>query len=305
MNELPLVSIIVISYNQEAYIRENLDSIKSQSYANIELIVADDASEDNSRKIFEQWLTENNYVANRNFHSKNTGVVTILNECIEMATGEYIKIIAADDFLHENAIEKCISELENLGDDYGMIYTDAYTINEKSKIQADIMDCTALYNADSEKFYDLLVLRNRILALSVVMRTSVLVETGVYDDKFIVEDYCRWLKIAQLYKIAYIPEKLAFYRWHNSNVTILKADRIKKDDISLKIMFDRNGIARNVIRNYLIKERIQKNKIDTEILKSYNKYSYRNKVLAASLIQTGFIYIPLSFVYRKLNKLMK
>ena len=61
MSTLPLVTIVVISYNQSKYIKENLDSIKAQTYLNIELIVADDASPDNSVEIFESWLKHNNY----------------------------------------------------------------------------------------------------------------------------------------------------------------------------------------------------------------------------------------------------
>lgn len=173
MKTKPLVSIIVISYNHEKYIRENLNSVKEQTYSNIELIVADDASQDNSVEVFEQWLLENNYKAKKNYHHNNTGIAVILNECIDIATGKYIKIIAADDFLHENTIEKCISKLEELSEEYGMIYTDVYTIDEDSKICQDIMDCNSSYSIDPNEFYNMLVVGNRIMALSVVMRKSV------------------------------------------------------------------------------------------------------------------------------------
>lgn len=300
MKTKPLVSIIVISYNHEKYIRENLNSVKEQTYSNIELIVADDASQDNSVEVFEQWLLENNYKAKKNYHHNNTGIAVILNECIDIATGKYIKIIAADDFLHENTIEKCISKLEELSEEYGMIYTDVYTIDEDSKICQDIMDCNSSYSIDPNEFYNMLVVGNRIMALSVVMRKSVLIETGDYNEKFIVDDYFRWLKIGQLYKIAYIPEKLAFYRWHGSNISILKADRIKKEDIILKILFDRNGIAKRIIRDYIIVELINGKKIDTEVWNAYKNYPYRNKTLLACVL----INFP-SFGYRVLNRIIK
>ncbi|WP_407500066.1 glycosyltransferase family 2 protein [Elizabethkingia anophelis] len=300
MDNSPLVSIIVVSYNHEKYIRENLDSIKRQTYTNIELIVADDASPDNSVEVFDFWLQENNYPAKKNYHTQNTGVATVLNECIEIATGKYIKIIAADDYLHKDAIEKCVSELEELGEDYGMIYTDVYTIDEESRISQDIMDCNSSYNPDPDEFYNMLVVGNRIIALSAVIRKSVLIETGVYNEKFIVEDYYRWLKIGQLYKIGYIPEKLAFYRWHGFNISILKADRIKKEDIILKLMFDRNGIAKKIIRDYIIVKLINENNIDTEVWNAYKKYDYRNKIL----VVCSCFNFP-SFGYRVLNRILK
>ena len=244
MDNSPLVSIIVVSYNHEKYIRENLDSIKRQTYTNIELIVADDASQDNSVEVFEAWLTENNYTAKKKFHKKNTGFATILNECIELTTGKYIKIIAADDYLHESAIEKCILKLEEVGDEYGMIYTDIYAIDDHSKVIDDITDYNGSYSTDPNRFHNLLVIGNRIAALTVIMRKTALLATGKYNQEFIIEDYYRWLKISQLYKVAYVPEKLAFYRLHDSNISKLKADKIKNEDIFLKIMFDENGVAK-------------------------------------------------------------
>lgn len=66
----PLVSIIVVGYNHAKFIRENLDNIKAQTYPNIELIMADDASQDNSVIVFKNRLAENNFSANKNFQTQ-------------------------------------------------------------------------------------------------------------------------------------------------------------------------------------------------------------------------------------------
>lgn len=278
--DTPLVSIVVISYNQRKYIIENLDSIKNQSYPNIELIVADDASTDNSVEVFDNWLKENNYTAKKNFHQKNTGLATILNECIELATGKYIKLIAADDFLHPQAIEKCVKKLEELGNEYGMVFTDTYAIDDNSKEIADIANYNDLGNVDPLIFKKELINGNRIAALTVLMRLEVIKQTGEYSSKFIVEDYYRWLKINQNYLIAYISEKLAYYREHINNMSKTKADRIAQEDLMLKIMFDNNGyVSKNV--NYKLYIRYINNQaIDLDLKKLYSNYPYKIKRLA-------------------------
>lgn len=63
----PLVSVVVISYNQSRYITQNLDCLKTQTYTNWELIVADDASPDDSVNVFENWLEKNKISAKRFF----------------------------------------------------------------------------------------------------------------------------------------------------------------------------------------------------------------------------------------------
>lgn len=67
-----------------------------------------------------------------------------MNKCIELATGKYIKLIAADDFLHPQAIEKSVTKLEELGDEYGMVFTDTFSIDEESDIIVDIADYNQL-----------------------------------------------------------------------------------------------------------------------------------------------------------------
>jgi len=157
MNLNPSISIICVSYNHSKYIIECLNSVKNQTYNNIELILADDASSDNSVEIFEKWLKENNFPVKKNFHTKNIGLVRTLNECIKLATGKYIKYLSCDDFLHPEFIEKGIKKLEELSDDYGMIFTDCYSINNSSEIVCDSASFWGekeRYNPDPDIFYE-------------------------------------------------------------------------------------------------------------------------------------------------------
>lgn len=293
----PLVTIVVVSYNQGKFIKENLDSIKAQTYPNIELIIADDASPDNSVEVFESWLKDNQYTAKKNYHVKNTGLATVLNECIEKASGKYIKLIAADDFLHPTAIEKCIDKLEELGEEYGMVFTNTFCINEGSVIIEDIDDYDKYGNCKPQIFRKELIKANRIAALTVTMRLDVLKETGLYDSKYIVEDYYRWLKINEIYLITYIQEKLAYYRQHDSNISKTKKERIQNEDITLKIMFDKKGDAKEIINLSIFKKYRENQKFTSELISFYKSYPFKIKRLSFAIKNK----IPFS-IYKFFNK---
>lgn len=298
MEKKDLVSIIVCSYNQGKYIKECLDSIKVQTYPNIQLIVADDASQDNSVQVFENWLAENNYAASTNFHQKNTGLATVLNECIKLVEGKYVKIIAADDFLHPESIEECVAKLESLGEDYGMVYTDTYAINDQSNIIADIADYDTLGGIEPEIFKKELLLGNRIAALTVLMKKEALMKTGAYKADFIIEDYYRWLKISTLYHIAYVPRKLAYYRLHDSNISSSKKERIDEECLYLQMMFDKNGMLRRPI-NYKIGKLYESNKLSEFLLNQFKEYPYKRRKLKLAVQYK----IPAQ-LYKFLNKII-
>ncbi|SHL02242.1 glycosyltransferase family 2 protein [Chryseobacterium polytrichastri] len=299
MEKKDLVSIVVCSYNQGKYIKECLDSVKAQTYPNIQLIVADDASPDNSVQVFENWLSENNYPATTHFHQKNTGLATVLNECIELIEGKYVKVIAADDFLHPEAIEKCVAELEKSGKDYGMVFTDTYGIDENSNSIPDIADYNSLGNINKDDFRKLLIKGNRVAALTVLMTKEALIKTGEYKSDYLVEDYYRWLKINALYYIAYIPEKLAYYRIHGENISISKKQRIDTETLILQMMFDKNGDAKDKINDKTQKSYFTGEKISSEYSKAYQKYPYHIKRLKIAIQYK----LPVS-LYKFLSKII-
>ena len=277
--ENPLVSVVVVSYNQAQYIVQNLDAIKSQTYSNWELIVADDASSDDSVPVFKKWLQENNIPAKEIFHPKNTGLATVLNEAVELCAGEYVKLIAADDYLHPECLEKSVRCLEEKGKEYGMVFTDTFCVDENSHFLRDIADYNRLGNIPPEEFRKELIKGNRIAALTVLMRTSVVKETGKYDARFVVEDYFRWLKISQRYFIAYIPEKLTYYRLHDENISKTKAERIATECMMLQLMFDQDGVLKDRINHFFNDQYILRQEIPVELVQYFNNYPFGMKLL--------------------------
>lgn len=272
----PLVSVLVVSYNHSAYINECLDSIKNQTYSNIELIVADDFSRDNSVDVYNTWISDNNYEAKCVFNERNIGLANTLNNCIKLLKGKYVKIIAADDFLHPDSIVECVHFLESNSSDYGMVFTNVFYVNASSELVDSVTDFDTLGMIPAVKFSQELLKGNRIAALSVLMRVDVLIETGDYDEGVLAEDYHRWLLITQKYFIGYLPKKLAYYRSHPTNISKLKADLILEDALILQMQFDKHGYVKEYIDKAMY-ELLLGNSVTPRLKENYLNYPHGSR----------------------------
>ena len=103
----PTVSVCIPSYNYQAYISEAITSVLSQTYKNIELIIIDDCSSDNTEEVVNKYLGTDKRL--RFYKNKqNVGMVANWNLCLQNASGKYVKILCADDVLEHDCIEKCV-----------------------------------------------------------------------------------------------------------------------------------------------------------------------------------------------------
>jgi len=99
----PLVSICIPAYNNAGYIKETIDSILNQTYKNIELVIVNDNSTDNTVEVIESIKDDRIKL----YHNeKNLGMSGNWNRCLSLCTGEYIKLVCADDMLVPDCIEK-------------------------------------------------------------------------------------------------------------------------------------------------------------------------------------------------------
>ena len=206
----PLVSIIVPSYNHAKYITKTIESLVNQTYSNIELIVIDDGSKDNSVQIIQKLVDKHHFIF---IHRDNKGVSATLNEGIQLATGKYITFCASDDIYLTDKIEKQVEFMEtNLQYEmcYGkVIHFDDIGNMKKSKIR----------KPKSGWIFNDLFKGNFIPAPTIFIKKNLFNEVGYFDETIPIEDWDLLLRITYKYQIGYLDEYLAYYRIHSSNTS--------------------------------------------------------------------------------------
>jgi glycosyltransferase involved in cell wall biosynthesis len=108
--EQPLVSVIMSVYNAEPWLKETIESVMQQTYANWEFVIIDDASTDGSKAILNAYKTDSRF--NITYLEKNKGYVKNLNTCIALAKGKYVARLDADDVCMPNRFEEQVAFLE-------------------------------------------------------------------------------------------------------------------------------------------------------------------------------------------------
>ncbi len=127
---IPKVSVILPNYNRERYIGEAIESVLNQTYRNLELIVLDDGSTDNSLEVVSSYK-DNRLKLIRLHHIGFPGIVR--NRGIEVSKGEFIGFIDSDDVWDKEKLEVQVNLLES-DPEVGLVHTDYRTINEKGQI---------------------------------------------------------------------------------------------------------------------------------------------------------------------------
>lgn len=216
----PLVSVIVITYNSSKYVLETLESIKLQTYANIELIVSDDCSNDNTVDICKDWIDKNKerFVRTQLITSeKNTGIAPNCNRGLKVAKGEWVKFIAGDDILLEDCIYEFIGYI-NSNDKAKFIFSNVL-INGKEF--NTIEDDTVFFCLTSNKQYKELLKGNILYAPAFFMNREVTIKSGGFNENYpLLEDYPFYLKILRNnYKFYKINKSLISYRKNNSGIS--------------------------------------------------------------------------------------
>ena len=237
---LPLVSVIVPCYNHEKYVEQTIESIVHQTYENIEFIIIDDGSKDNSPTIIKRLSEQYGFYFEV---QQNVGLSATLNKMIKMAKGKYIALIASDDTCALDKIETLVNKFENLGSEYGVVCGNARFIDDEGKILVrgtnncdDLIEYFTANRNDvdfSTQFgtYESLLNGNYIPVLGTLIKKDALIEVGLYDEDLSLEDWSMWLKLSKKYKMKYVDNIVAFYRWHDSNITKTMNKRLAMDII--------------------------------------------------------------------------
>ena len=231
MNTLePLVSVPVITYNSSKTVVETLDSIYNQTYPNLELIVSDDCSTDNTVEICRSWIESHRdrFVRTKLLTvEKNTGVSANMNRAEAACQGEWVKPIAGDDILMPDCIETYV--------DYVSKHSDAIYVFSKVETfggeedRRKVIESQFLYeffNWPIERQYDFLTLeRNCIPAATSFYNRNRIMKLGVKNDERIplLDDWPRWINLLKKgVRFCFIDKVTVNYRVGESAISTRK-----------------------------------------------------------------------------------
>lgn len=143
----PLITVIVPVYNVEGYLNRCVESIANQTYRNLEIILVDDGSRDGCPGLCDTWVKSDSRI--KVIHKKNGGVSSARNAGLDIACGEYIAFVDADDYIISNMLEKLINGavLNNCDISICRVSSDESAPNEQAKVYEN--DVLSLYLSDS------------------------------------------------------------------------------------------------------------------------------------------------------------
>jgi glycosyltransferase involved in cell wall biosynthesis len=212
----PLVSIIIPAHNSGLWIRGTIDSALSQSYPCLEIIVIDDGSTDDTKRIIASYYGETvKYV-----YQDNAGPARARNHGIELARGEYIQFLDSDDVLSPEKISRQMAVF-TANPDCHVVYCDfVFTSDETA---GRVVGSPAAYKEKygTENVFEALLDGNFIVIHAPLTKTDVIRRCNAFDTSLVSdEDYDLWLRIAgKGYRFCFVPEVLAFYRKRGNSVS--------------------------------------------------------------------------------------
>ncbi|MES2777496.1 MAG: glycosyltransferase [Bacteroidota bacterium] len=284
----PLVSIMAVNYNSRNYVIETLESIKNQTYENVELIIIDDCSTDGSVDIIREWVKTYPKPVKLILHEKNRGLCATCNHALENATGKYTSMIATDDIMLPDKITKQVAILELTGENIALVYSDAYLIDDAGKRKFGTYmtvrsKCKFEY-PPSGNILQHFAHNNFLMGQSALYKKSVFDAVGGYDEELAFEDYDMSIRIAKRYEILHSDEIFVCYRVHSESFSS-KTSNWDQMLFPLYLKhFDVTGFkekAEMVLTNcYIYRDKDFKNKLEKFNRAAGTKYKYSRFIRA-------------------------
>jgi glycosyltransferase involved in cell wall biosynthesis len=214
LENYPLVTVFVGCYNQSRFVEECLDSVKHQTYPNLQVIIFDDCSKDNSVAVIDAWLERHRLRWQFISHTKNVGICASLNEVLRLARGKYVSVVAADDVWLPDKASRQVEIMEQMPTDVGVLYSDAFQIDENGTILPQtFIEAHRKFVVPPEGFlFDVLWEGNFIPVITTLIRHDCFTQVGTYDEDLCFEDWDMWMRISRRFRFAYDEIPAAKYR---------------------------------------------------------------------------------------------
>lgn len=229
INDLPLVSVIVTSYNREQYIAETIKSILVSSYQHYEVIVVDDCSTDDTVAIAKKFERDNRVSVYIN--ERNLGQFKNRNHAASFAKGKYIKYCDSDDLIYPWTLEYCVSMMEKYPDaGIGFIYL-------KNEVEKEYL---APKETIHTNFFSSTILN--IGPSGTILNSELFRRSGMYEDKYgVPSDMFFNLRMAALFPCVLLKKDFFYYRIHDGQELSNRYSYVQHNFRYLKDIFQMPG----------------------------------------------------------------
>ena len=240
MNNSPLVSIVIPTYNHAPMLQRALATVIEQTYQNWNAIVVNNYSTDNTLEVVAQFNDPRIQCVN----FRNNGVIgASRNEGIALATGKYVAFLDSDDTWFPTKLEQCVEILESGSD---LVCHAEYWIDESGNSRL-----VAYGPSEAATHHNLIYKGNRISTSATVVRATLLKEVNGFDispELISTEDYDLWIRLAaKSNRFAFIDEPLGEYHRHDNNVSANIEKHLAAELALLAKHFSANARYENVI----------------------------------------------------------
>lgn len=225
----PLVSIVLRNYNYAHYVKEALDSAYRQTYKNIELIIADDASTDDSLAVITNWLLIHQ---DRFDHTEllttphNLGQTVNMNRGVHASRGKYVFQLDADNTIADDGIKRLVEYCEAYPETkflFAKLSNHPDSVMFPGSKDAEIYAGRFVddFQLTAQEQYRRLVVVNFVSATQPFYNREELIKVGLFDERIPnLEDYPMWIKITSLgYKLYYLNSNVGFCRIHGGSIS--------------------------------------------------------------------------------------
>lgn len=228
----PLVSVVIPCYNHMYYVHDCIKSVIDQTYQNIELIIIDDGSKDDSIEKIKALINicEQRFIRFEFRHRANKGLSATLNEALSWCRGEYYSIIASDDMMLSEKIMKQVNFLKESDHKVAGVFGGYHLIDDDNNVIE-----TALKGQRKYNFNDVFLHNFDLPAPTALLRLNAVKEVGGYIENLKIEDWYMWLKLTEKgNSLIYLDEVFVNYRSHGSNLSknleTMNVERVKVID---------------------------------------------------------------------------
>lgn len=218
---MPTVSVVIPTYNSARYVTAAVESVIMQTFRDVEIIVVDDGSTDNTREVIKHYGAPVRYL-----YQKNDGVATARNHGIAESRGRYIGFLDADDTWLPRKLERQLAALSE-HPEYRLCYS-AHTLADSELVPLSVGQSKRYGNA----LEDLLLRGNVIGSICTVLcERELFAHVGVFDPELSqCADWDMWVRLATLTEFLYLDEPLVTYRQHDMNMS-RNAPLLEKDSV--------------------------------------------------------------------------